>query len=225
MTNADIIRSLIGRTPSGRTVDVPAVIRDAAPLLAGKSADNPRAAVSQVLLQMVRDGSLYRRSWGTYVRTDPETPAADLAPDASDLAEKYLRDNERVIGYVSGQGAGRAYGLTEEAAGIEIATNRYSSYVPVEERRCGISLKNPRIPVDGSNAAYLQALDALDFGLEGPLRDLERRDELALRWLAETRKRKLDPGKLIGYASRCYSKRLVVGLGWVSESLLDEPKA
>lgn len=140
-----------------------------------------------------------------YLPTETRFGPSTLS-DADIIRKKYLSENGKVYGYITGLALENRVGLSTQMPGtLEIVTNqearRSRSIKPFGGYR-EIILKKPRVPVNSNNVATLEFLDLMTYA---PIDRLEADERQALKTLAAN----VDRTKMLEYV-KYYPRKTAV---------------
>lgn len=207
MTYINFTCELLQQIPPG----MPIYIRQIAEKIASRFALEMKdaAAAASVAVKRIMDGNIipelrfYQK--GIYFRT-VVTPFGERGIDREKLiADKYLLPDK---GYETGLGLLHRMGLTTQMPKEQVIATNVARDCARADKKLNIIIRPPKVEVNASNRAYLQALDALELMGKAPV-DAEQPYEIIANFIRENN---LLYEKLLFFADRYYNRNTVMQL-------------
>ena len=207
MTYINFTCELLQQIPPG----MPIYIRQIAEKIANRFALEMKdaAAAASVAVKRIMDGNIipelrfYQK--GIYFRT-VVTPFGEREIDRERLiADKYLLPDK---GYETGLGLLHRMGLTPQMPKEQVIATNVAGDCARADKKLNIIIRPPKVEVNASNRAYLQALDVLELMGKAPV-DAEQPYEIIANFIRENN---LLYEKLLFFADRYYNRNTVIQL-------------
>lgn len=201
MAYIDFVLERINEKETGKPIYSAEIARELAGQY-GLATDKAGAAVAVTMKRIMDKGlqpKLRAYQKGIYYMTDI-TPFGEIGINTEQLiADKYLLHDQ---GYEGDLTFLYRIGLTTQIPRErELVTNQVKNCVRYD-KRLGVTIRPPKIPITAENKWYLQLLDALEKMDRAPIDDEQPYQTIA----AHIQKRGLQYGMLLALADRYYSK-------------------
>lgn len=207
MTYIDFTCELLQQVPPGMPIYIRQIAEEIASRFTLEMKD--AAAAASVAVKRIMDGNIipelrfYQK--GIYFRT-VVTPFGERGIDRERLiADKYLLPDK---GYETGLGLLHRMGLTTQMPKEQVIATNVARECARADKKLNIIIRPPKVEVNASNRAYLQALDALELMEKAPV-DAEQPYEIIANFIRENN---LLYEKLLFFADRYYNRNTVMQL-------------